>query len=194
MLDLQFIMMTTASGERDTERYKAVIPDLKLCVDYQHDAMVNFLNSMNYTHLPAVHLEDDIVLCDNFVERVTAACNEWPDHIINFFSLRSEDYEILKPHLVPGRRFMMNQCFYIPAGVGPEIAKFYETWPRKQEHPTGYDILMADWMKEHKLKYVQWFPHLVNHEHRVSLINPKWSSGRGDKRWRKSADYSDIIK
>lgn len=185
MKDLEFIMMTTAFGGRDISKIKEAIPNLRCSVDYNHDAMGNFLNSMNLTEAPAVHIEDDIVLCDNFYEKVCAAVDKYPNYIINFFSLRRKDYELKKPYFENGSRFMMNQCFYIPAGMGPEIARFYDTWERKVEHPTGYDILMADWMKSKRMKYIQWFPHLVNHTVCKSLINPKRSSGRIDKNFQK---------
>lgn len=185
MQELEFILMTTAWGGRDTSALRAAIPNLQISLDIKHDAMGNFLNSMRMTDKPCVHIEDDIELCDNFVEKITAAVNEYPNYIINFFSLRKEDYEIGKPHFVAGSRFMMNQCFYIPAGVGQQIADYYEQWVRKHEHPTGYDLLMADFMKDNKMRYVQWFPHLVNHIECKSLINPKRSSKRTDKNFTK---------
>ncbi len=181
-IEPEFIMMTTAFGGRDTSEYKKVIPGLRMCVDYAQDAMGNFLNSMGMTEAPCVHLEDDIELCEGFVEKVTEAVNEYPDRIINFFSLRSEDYRIGKPFLVPGARYIANLCFYVPAGMGVQIAEYYGKWKRKEEHPTGCDFLIADWMKERKMRYVQWFPHLVNHKRGKSLINPR-RPPRVDKRF-----------
>ena len=179
--NIEFIVMTTAWCGRDISNLKEAIPNLKVCVDYNHDAMGNFLNSMRITENPCIHLEDDIVLCDNFLQKVTDAVNQYPDYVINFFSLRKEDYEIGKPHFVNGARFMMNQCFYIPSKIGVKIADFYDRWERKKEHPTGCDIMIADFMRENKMKYLQWFPHLVNHQIGKSLINPKRSSKRIDK-------------
>ena len=181
MTEPEFIIMTTSWGGRSLAPYLAEIPNLQICMDTKHDAMQNFLTSMRMTDKPCVHLEDDAELCSNFVSRVTAAVNQYPDHIINFFSLRKKDYEMRQPFLVAGSRYIGNVCFYIPAGIGQEIADYYEHWERKQEHPTGYDLLMADYMKANKKKYVQWFPHLVNHQVCKSLINPTRSSGRTDK-------------
>lgn len=181
MKDLEFIMMTTSFGKRDISAIKSAIPGLKLCVDYNHDAMGNFLNSMLMTDGPSVHIEDDIELCDDFVEKIKDAVSQYPDTIINFFSLRRKDYELKKPYFERGGSFMMNQCFYVPAGFGKQIVDFYKKWERKSEHPTGYDILMADWMKSKRMKYIQWFPHLVNHKVCKSLINPKRSSKRIDE-------------
>lgn len=185
MKDLEFIVMTTAFGGRNISNLRTDIPDLKVCMDYNHDAMGNFLNSMNYTEAPAVHIEDDIELCNGFLEKIHEAVDLYPDNIINFFSLRKKDYELQKPYFERGSKFMMNQCFYIPAGIGPKIAEFYKTWDKKVIHPTGYDILMADFMKSRKERYVQWFPHLVNHIECASLIDPRRSSKRTDKNFKK---------
>lgn len=185
MEDLKFILRTTAFGGRDISEIKKVIPNLIVITDYNRDAMGNFLNAMRYTDAPAIHLEDDIELCDDFMSKIKHAVSEYPNQIINFFSLRKKDYELQRPYEELGSKFMMNQCNYIPAGFGKQIADFYEVWERKTEHPTGYDILMADWMKSKKMKYIQWFPHLVNHLECKSLINPKRSSKRTDTNFKK---------
>ena len=185
MEDLVFIVRTTAFGGRDISKLKECIPNLVIMTDYNRDAMGNFLNAMRYTDNPSIHLEDDIELCDGFLEKIKEAVKLYPDKIINFFSLRKKDYELKKPYEELGSKFMMNQCNYIPAGFGSKIADFYTEWERKIEHPTGYDILMADWMKANKMKYIQWFPHLVNHLECKSLINPKRSSKRIDKNFSK---------
>ena len=183
--DLTFIMRTTAFGGRDIAPYREAIPGLVVLTDYNHDAMGNFLNALSYTEGPTIQLEDDIELCDNFLEKITDAVSQYPNFIINFFSLRKKDYELKAPYKETGSKFMMNQCNYIPAYYGKAIVEFYNTWERKIEHPTGYDILMADWMKSKKLRYVQWFPHLVNHLECKSLINPKRSSKRTDTNFKK---------
>lgn len=185
MDDLVFILRTTSFGNRDISHIKKAIPNLVILVDYNRDAMGSFLTAISYTDKPFVHLEDDIELCDNFVEKITEAIKLYPNQIINFFSLRKKDYELRKPYEELGSKFMMNQCNYFPSGFGKEIFEFYKTWDRKEEHPTGYDILMADWMKSKKLKYIQWFPHLVNHLECKSLINSKRSSKRIDKFFKK---------
>lgn len=185
MNNLDFVVMTTAFGGRDIAPLQKAIPNLKVCVDYNHDAMGNFLNSMRMTEKPSVHIEDDIILCNGFWEKIHDAVSRFPDHVINFFSLRSRDYVERKPFFVAGSKFMMNQCFYLPAGYGFLIADFYNRWARKSEHPTGYDILIADFLKSRKERYVQWFPHLVNHKIGKSMINPKRSSMRIDKNFKK---------
>jgi hypothetical protein len=177
---MEYIVRTTSFGGRDLSEMKAAIPNLKVVTDYNHDAMGNFLNAMSMTSEPAIQLEDDAILCNNFCERIEEAVSHYPDLIINFFSLRKGDYDVRKPYMQTGSKFIGNVCVYIPAGFGPAIAEYYKVWERKKTDPTGYDLLMADWMKERKLKYVQWFPHLVNHAVCKSLIDPRRSSKRTD--------------
>ena len=182
---LTYIVRTTSFGGRDISEMKEKIPNLFVLVDYNHDAMGSFLNALTYTDGPMVILEDDAELCENFVNKVEEAISQYPSQIINFFSLRKKDYEIRKPYEESGAKFIGNVCNYLPAQYGKKIAEYYKVWKRKEEHPTGYDLLMADWMKENKLKYIQWFPHLVNHKECKSLINPKRSSKRTDKNFNK---------
>lgn len=185
MDELKFIVRTTSFGGRDLSEMKREIPELIIVTDYNHDAMGNFLNAMRMTSSPVVHLEDDAILCNNFVERVKEAIAQYPDTIINFFSLRSGDYDKGEPYFQSGSRFIGNVCVYIPENIGMQIAEYYDKWERKKTDPTGYDLLMADWMKERKMRYIQWFPHLVNHAVCKSLINPRRSSKRTDNRFRK---------
>ena len=66
---MRFIMRTTPGW--DTTEYSKVIPQLELCVDQAKDAYQNFLNALELAGTePCVHLEDDIVLCKNFVQRL----------------------------------------------------------------------------------------------------------------------------
>ena len=185
MDNLEFIVMTTSFGGRDISHIKAAVPNLHVCVDYNHDPMGNFLNSLTMTENPAIHMEDDIELCNNFYDKVVAAVNQYPDTIINFFSLRKKDYELQRPYYETGSKYLMNQCFYLPAGYGPRIADYYNEWEGKIENPTGLDSIIADWMKKNKMRYIQWFPHLVNHAETKSLINPRRSGKRTDKNFKK---------
>lgn len=184
-MEIDYVVMTTSFGGRDISEMKNNIPNLMICTDYNRDAMNNFLNSLIMTDKPSVHLEDDAELCNDFVEKIEAAIKQYPDKVINFFSLRKGDYLIGKPFEVTGAKFMATVCFYLPEGYGKEIVEFYKDWSRKEEHPTGYDILIADFLKSRKERYIQWFPHLTNHKICKSLINPKRSSQRTDKFFKK---------
>ena len=153
---LSFVVRTTAVGGHDLSDMHKAIPNLVVLVDHQHDAMANFLNAMNYTNGPCVHLGDDV---------------------IQFFSMRKDDVTI-GTRYIAGSQFMMNQCFYLPAGLGPKIADAWKTSARQNEAGAPYDLLMADYFKAHKMKYLNWCPNLVDHEVCVSRIDKRRSSKR----------------
>ena len=185
-MDVDFVVMTTSFGKRDISHLIEAIPNLIICTDYRGDAMGNFINSLMASDKPCVHLEDDIDICDDFVDKIKQAISCHPNRVINFFSLRKKGYELKRPYEETGSKYLMNQCFYLPCGYGQQIAEFYKGWERKKEHPTGLDLLIADFLKSRKERYIQWFPHLVNHKQCRSLINPRRSSKRNDKNQIKS--------
>lgn len=174
--------MTTSWGGRDLSEMRSAIPNLVEIVDESRDPMGSFIRSLEYTNEASVHMEDDIDLCDNFVQEIESAIAQYPNDVINFFSLRKKDYEVRKPFFETGSKYMANLCFYLPSGMPQEIVNFYNTsWARKFDEPNGLDLLIADYLKSKKQRYLQWFPHLVNHKVGRSLINGTRSSQRTDK-------------
>lgn len=154
------------------------LPEAKFVFDEKKDAMETFLRSLREAgDKPCINMEEDIILTANFLEKVEKVINERPDEVIQFFSMRKDDLTIGSRYDY-GRNFMMNQCFYLPAGYSKLIHDYYDKWGRKEEHPTGYDILIADFLKERKEKYWIHVPSLVQHRQCRSLINPRRSAFR----------------
>lgn len=152
------------------------LPEAEWCWDKTHNAMDTFLSAMRMAGQdPAVHMEDDVILCRSFREKIAEEIAKRPGKVIQFFSMRKADLEIGSRY---DRSFMMNQCFYLPAGYSEEIWGYYPSWPRKVEHPTGYDILIQDWLNGRREKYWIVVPNLVDHRICQSLINPRRSSRR----------------
>lgn len=177
---IAFVVRHVASPERadSLAALRDAIPNLIVVEDQLRDAMHTFQLAM--AHQAAlggvVHLEDDILLCDRFVERVEAAVAERPRAPIQFFSRRAAD-AVQGSRWMPGSSFSMNQAFYLPAGMSQRMLEFSEAWPRHDEHPTGYDILMADAFKAWRQRYWLHVPSLVQHRVGVSLIDRRraWS-------------------
>lgn len=174
---LSFIVRTTEKDGFDLTEMKKEIPNLIVLVDRKHDAMQNFLNAMNLSGGPCVHLEDDVILCYGFYDKIRKVIEEHPDDVIQFFSMRKEDLTV-GTRYIPGSRFMMNQCFYLPAGLGPKIAEYWRNSPRQKEAGAPYDLLMADYFKEKKIRYLNWCPNLVDHMVCRSRIDSRRSSKR----------------
>lgn len=173
---IRYIMRTV--GDVDLSEYRQEIPSLEICRDRKHDAMDTFRLSLEMAGADAcVHLEDDVILCEDFVKRVEAEIRKRPDDVIQFFSMRKDDLTIGSRY-IPGRLFCMNQCYYIPAGMGVELLAYMDRWTRYDEEPNAYDYLMADFFKERRIKYWNVCPNLVDHKAVKSRINPKRSSKR----------------
>ena len=139
---------------------------------------------------PCVHLEDDIVLCDNFYEKIINEIKKRPNDVIQFFSMRKDDLTVGSRYIT-GSKFCMNQCFYLPSGMSRELLEYGKTWKRIKEHPTGYDYLMADYFKEHKIKYWNVVPNLVDHFPMKSRINPRRSTKRQSFTFKLQEDEND---
>ena len=174
--EVRFIMRTMPGV--DTSEYEAAIPQLELCIDKTHNAFDTFNASLEMAgNDPCVHLEDDIILCDHFVDRVIHEISKRPRDVIQFFSMRKDDLTIGSRY-IPGSKFMMNQCYYIPPMMGPIMLDYSLHWEGLEDEPTGYDLMMADFFRLHKVKYWNVCPNLVDHKVCKSRINPKRSSKR----------------
>lgn len=163
----------------DVSEYQKAIPDLEICVDQKKDAYQNFLNALELAgDDPCVHLEDDIILCDDFVKRVLKEIDKRPNEVIQFFSAnRKDDLEIGSRHIL-GNNFRWNQCFYLPEGIGTEILEYGKTWFKRPIKPQEYDIMMAYYFTSKRMRYWNVVPNLVDHKPVISRIDPKRSTQR----------------
>lgn len=178
---MKIILRTCNGRERWRDYLISSIPDLIVIQDKTNNAMTTFLEAMLIAgNDPAVHIEDDIILTSNFVSKLESAIKKRPDMVIQFFSMRKADLTI-GSRLDYGRTFMMNQCFYLPINYSRMIFEYYPDWPQKGVHKTGYDILIADWLKARKEKYWIHVPSLVQHRKCKSIINPRRPNNRQSK-------------
>ncbi len=160
---------------------KRHIPHLEVTWDTTRNAMDTFLTTMrNAGNDPIIHLEDDILLTQNFVSKIEQAISERPNEIIQFFSRSQADITEGSRYRAGGS-FLMNQCKYLPAGVAKGIADYYPEWPGKVEHPTGTDSMMGDYFRVKKMRYWNYVPSLVNHAPVKSEINSRRSRYRQAK-------------
>ncbi len=178
---MRFIIRAMSQRNECVGYLKQYLPDAEFLIDVPGNAMSGFLEAMwSAGKDAAVHMEDDIYLTKNFKEKAENVIEEHSDEVIQFFSMRQADID-KGSRYEPGRTFMMNQCFYLPAGYSKAILEYYPKWHQKEIHPTGYDILIADFLKERKEKYFLSVPSLVDHRKGKSLINPKRSNARQAK-------------
>ena len=159
------------------------LPQAEVCWDTTSNAMLTFMAALKMAgDGPSLHLEDDIVLTKDFVSKVEAGievanagarARGIPKPIVQFYSMRSADIEV-------GSRwdsnFSCNPCWYAPRGVDKELRDFFPVWmPRNREHPTGFDILIRDWVRRSGGPYWIHNPSLVQHRAGPSTLGPRSS-------------------
>lgn len=137
-------------------------------VDTEHKPIKSFIEQLEIiSRTNAVLLEDDLILCKDFKNRIENAIKEHPKKIINFFESPLQYY---KTEERDGKRYYWNQCTYYPKGVGAKIAKqMKKVW---EEHPEEkqYDRIMAIALDELGMTYISYRPCLVQHLDKGSLI------------------------
>lgn len=160
---------------------KKHIPEAEFCFDQNRDAMDTFLRSLEMAGKDAViHMEEDIWLTENWRIKIEEAISEFPEVLIQFFSMRKDDIEV-GSRWDYGRNFLMNQCVYYPAGLSLAVREYARSWDKYDTHPTGTDSMVADFLQHYGLKYWIHVPNLVDHREEQSLINSKRSSARTSK-------------
>ena len=156
------------------------LPEAEVIWDVLYrNALQNFLTALHYTRdEPSIHMEDDSILTQDFLIKIEAEIAKRPNEVIQFFSMRQADIDVGSRY---DNNFVMGQCFYLPANYPSQIAKFCSTWDRLDEHPTGLDLMINDFLKSRKERYWLHAPSLVDHRVCVSMIDKRRSSKRQSK-------------
>lgn len=173
---VRFIMRTV--GEVDLSGYLKEIPDLIIVKDTTQNAYDTFQSALSKAlGYGAIHLEDDIILCKDFRNRIIEIIKEHPEDVIQFFSMRKDDLTI-GTRYINGSKFLMGQCFYIPNRLATDLLIYSYNWSRIKEHPTGLDTMISDFLKLNKINYLNIVPNLVDHKCVKSRIDPRRSTKR----------------
>jgi hypothetical protein len=167
---IKYFVRTTLERELH-ETYKQI--DYSLFVDTEHKPIESFIKQLEQiSDYDSVLLEDDLILCKDFKERVEEVISKYPEYIINFFT--NPNYYV-KTGLYTN--FSYNQCTYYPKGIGKIISN--EMKKIKDHYKDyGYDTLEHLVLKKLKLKFVIYRPCLVQHIDYKSLITPGMHSRR----------------
>jgi hypothetical protein len=154
------------------------IDGLEVVWDKHRDAMDTFLRATAQAgDDPVIRLEDDICLTKNWRDKIEAAIAERPNDVIQFFS-RSKYDPIRGSRYKAGNTFAYNVCNYIPAGMSPKFIEHLNVWEDKEKHPTGYDLLMGDYLSKNHINYWLQVPSLVNHAVTISQIDRRRARSR----------------
>ena len=184
---MQYIVRAVESRLDHVGGYGAQIPEVKVLVDRQRKIIGHFIKALAEAGNDAcVQMEDDVVLCDNFKERIETEIAKHPEALIQFFSMRKKDIDI-------GSRWDNNfinlQCFYLPPTYARQICEWFPRtpWDYSQDEIDGADSMMDDWLKSRKEKYWICVPNLVNHVIGSSVIDKRRFKNRVSKTFKKEA-------
>lgn len=192
---MKYIALTCEGREQMAEYLKAEIPNLEISYDDFTDAgkfvSTSFFNARKGWSIagdePAVFLEDDIILCDNFCSKIEAIIQERPNEVIQFFSMRKKDLTIGSRY-ENGSNFIMHQCYYLPRGMARKVYEYsfeFEDGCKHGEHIGPNDMVTQYYFKKNKIKYWLHVPSLVDHRQSRSIIDPRRSSKRQSLTFRK---------
>ena len=164
---IKYYVRTTLERELN-DSYNQV--PYKLLIDKEHNARKSFVEQLEYLSTlknDVVILEDDLLLCKDFKNRIEKVISEHKDEIINFFYYPKTYFKSkVSSH------FMWNQCVYYPNRLLKELAvemrKCYEKEPLRP-HDEVENIALNNL----KITNYIYRPCLVQHLDYKSLISPK---------------------
>lgn len=172
---MKFVVQKMPS--RSIDNILEQVPDVIISEHPEVTPNEAFIKSLEHSgHEDHIHLEDDVLLCSQFRNKVVGAVNKFPGKMISFFTLRK--IVMLMPNM-PGGNFCMAQCIYIPGWMSKQLCEYYPLWQEQNPNDRdGMDLFVADFLHSKRKSYVLWFPCLVQHKVGKSVIDPKRSSKR----------------
>jgi len=180
---MRFLCQAIQTRAHIVEYLRRHIPGLEVVWDQHRSARLTWLSVLEAAGSDAVVVvEDDIILCKGFCKTVLQIISTHPMDLIQFHSRVKDDLAIGSRYR-SGKSFCGNLAVYFPAGMSKALLEFSKDHPRWQTDPTGYDLLMGDYMQLHKLRYWNHVPSLCDHLPLVSEIDRKRS------RFRQSATF-----
>lgn len=134
-------------------------------IDLEHKPVKSFIDQLKYiSQWDSVLLEDDLILCEDFKNKIENVIKQNPNKIINFFTRPNEWFTTHECMI-----FSYNQCTYYPKGIGNIIAsEMLNIQTNNKSLP--YDLLESKALGELGISHIQYRPCLVQHIDNNSLI------------------------
>lgn len=173
----QIIVRAVRERAEMVEYLQRHIPDLRVVWDERRDGFDTLDRALELAgELPAVHIEEDILLTEGFREKLEAEIAERPETPIQFFSMRGADLRIGSRY-DRGRNYLMFQCTYLPQRMSANFREFAQCWNiGHPEHPGGMDLALRDFFVERRIGYWLHCPSLVDHRVGRSMLSPRSST------------------
>ena len=157
---LKFYVRTTLERQLDSS-YSQI--EYELLVDTEHKPIESFIEQLEQiSEYDSVLLEDDLILCKDFKNRIEEVINKYPNKIINFFYHQDEYYQTRE-----STEYSNNQCTYYPKGIGKLIAKEMKNFITYSNQYSWIENLALNKLN---ITHIQYRPCLVQHLDSGSLI------------------------
>lgn len=157
---LKFYVRTTLERQLDSS-YSQI--EYELLVDTEHKPIESFIEQLEQiSEYDSVLLEDDLILCKDFKNKIEEVINKYPNKIINFFYHQDEYYQTRE-----AMEYSNNQCTYYPKGVGKLIAKEMKNFVKYSNQYSWIENLA---LRKLHFTHIQYRPCLVQHLDNGSLI------------------------
>lgn len=157
---IKYFVRTT--GERKLDKTYSQI-EYELLIDKNGNSGKAFLSQLSIIDkYDCVVLEDDLILCRDFKEKIEKVINEHKNEIINFFTSPMRYFKSKQ-----SKYFTYNQCTYFPKGIGNKI---YESIKFDNDTHNSQEKIMHRALVKMNLKHFQYRPCLVQHIDNNSLM------------------------
>ena len=162
---IKYFIRTTGERKLDESISRELGEEYTLLVDTEHKPIMSFIKQLEQiSKYDAVLLEDDVILCKNFKQRIEEVINKNKDKLINFFTNPNSWFKT-KENI---GCFSFNQCTYYPKGISKLLAEKIITF--KNWDKIGYDLLMNKALVNLNISHIQYRPCLVQHIDIKSLL------------------------
>ena len=157
---LRYYVRTTLERQLDSS-YSQI--EYELLVDTEHKPIESFIEQLEQiSEYDSVLLEDDLILCKDFKNRIEEVINKYPNKIINFFYHQDEYYQTRE-----STEYSNNQCTYYPKGISKLIAKEMKNFITYSNQYSWIENLALNKLN---ITHIQYRPCLVQHLDSGSLI------------------------
>ncbi len=144
--------------------------------DDQSDTYHHFIDTLKFILINKIvhpnggvlHIEDDAILCDDFLFVATSVIRDHADHIVQFYSRFPQDAKLGSRY---GERFVGGVCFYIPTAWIKRIIMYLKTWENRMLNINAFDIGIHYWLKQEGLPFWLQIPNLADHRVSQSLVD-----------------------
>lgn len=161
---MKIYIRTTGERKLDESIERELGNDYQLLIDKEHRPVDSFIEQLKIiSNEDSLLLEDDIILCKDFLKEVKKAIRKWKGFVINFYTYPFH----YMTTVLWGQPFCFNQCTYYPKGISEKIAnKMIEL----RKPYSQYDVLESNAMVALEILHVVYRPCLVQHIDNNTLI------------------------